>query len=64
MENLLEKLTKECILLSNLIDRIEENKNTYVLKGPITLDEMNALTRACKLLHQEMNRVAKKSVTE
>ena len=41
-----EKMKRDVILLSNLMDRLEETSNNYKLSGAVTLSEYTALERA------------------
>ena len=51
---LAEKMKKDVILLSNLMDRLEETTNSYKLSGAVTLSEYKALERALLMYRQEV----------
>jgi len=51
--NLGDSLKQDEIILSNLVDRIEETSTHYKLSGAITLREYQTLKKGLGLLHLE-----------
>ena len=51
-----EKMKNDVILLSNLMDRLEETQNNYRLSGAVTLSEYKALERAIAIYRVRMSK--------